>query len=132
MRFNKTECKVLHLSRGNSHHQYKLGDVKMEHSPAKKSLGVLVDGKLDMSQQCTLAALKTNCAGEISPGVLHPDVESSVQERQACSEDCHKNDPWNGTPPLPRQIERAGAVHPGEVKALGRPESSLSVFIGGL
>ena len=42
-------------------YQYKLGDVKVEHSLAKKDLGVLVDGKLDMSQQCSLTAQKASC-----------------------------------------------------------------------
>ena len=42
-------------------------------------------------------------------------------------EDGHKNDPRNGTPPLWGQAERAGAVQPGGEKALGRPESGLSV-----
>ena len=32
----------------------------MEHSPAKKNLGLLVDGKQDMSQQCTFTAQKTS------------------------------------------------------------------------
>ena len=44
------------------------------------------------------------CADEDSPGVLHPDVESSVQERcgpvGVCPEKCSNNDPRDGTTPL--------------------------------
>ena len=46
MRFSKAKCKVLHLGCGNRCYQYKLRDVRIEHSPAKNDLGVLVDGKL--------------------------------------------------------------------------------------
>ena len=126
MRFGISKCKVLQLGCGNPRYQGKVEDVRMEHSPAEKDLGVLmVDSKLDMSQQCAkhdpesqpypgLHQKKSGqqgkegdpdrllYAGETSAGVLCPHVESSVQERHGpvgtCSEDSHKNDPSDGTP----------------------------------
>ena len=70
------------------------------------------------------------CAGEASPAVLHPDVESSAQERHgpvgACPEEGHKNDPRDGIPLLQGQAERDGAVLSGEEKAVRSSDSGLA------
>ena len=54
MKFNKTKCQILHLGWSN------VRGVATE-QPCRKGSGVLIDSRLNMSQQCARAAKTANC-----------------------------------------------------------------------
>ncbi|PKU47288.1 rna-directed dna polymerase from mobile element jockey-like [Limosa lapponica baueri] len=138
MQFKKGKCKVLHLGRNNPRHQYMLGAAQLESSFAEKSLGVLVDTKLNMSQHCALAAKKANgilgcikqekccqqvrrgdpspllSTGEATPGLLHTVLGSPARERQSHTEESpmkgHEDDEGTGVSLLRGKTERPGSV----------------------
>ncbi|TRZ11644.1 hypothetical protein HGM15179_015465 [Zosterops borbonicus] len=102
LKFRKGKCRILPLGTNNPLHQDRLGAELLESSSAEKDLGILVDTKLSMNQQCpcgqeangTWGALGRAfqqgkggdpapllSSGEASPGVQCPVLGSSGRNR---------------------------------------------------
>jgi len=56
MGLNKAKCNILQLVLGSPNYVYALGEELIESSPVGKDLEILMDEKLNMSQQCALTA----------------------------------------------------------------------------
>ncbi|KAF7253656.1 Disrupted in schizophrenia 1 protein, partial [Varanus komodoensis] len=60
MVFSVDKCKVLRLGHRNRCHKYRLCDKWLESSTCERDLGVLVDCRLNMSQQCDAVVKRAN------------------------------------------------------------------------
>ncbi|XP_042685805.1 coiled-coil domain-containing protein 138 isoform X2 [Centrocercus urophasianus] len=84
MMFSKIKCEVLHLVCCCPRRTYRLGEL-LESNPTEKDLGVLVDGKDNLSQQFVLKAWKANSI----LGCIKGEMASSA--RKASQEDAEVN-----------------------------------------
>ncbi|GAB0176921.1 mitochondrial enolase superfamily member 1 [Grus japonensis] len=141
MKFNKDKCKVLHLGKHNPGVQHRLGSTQLGSSSVERDLGVLVDSKLNMSEQCAAVAKKANrmlgCINKgitsrdkviiplysvpVTPGILCSVLVPAMQKRcgQAGEgpEEGHQDDQRTGKPAIGGKAERTGFVQPSEKKA---------------